>query len=258
MRTPRHLPPALLPALLAAVLLPSLAATVLSTATPAAAVATHPADLAADPAPGASTGPGAGTVTLRQVQVRSANEIARRQAALAARLTLVTTGSPALTGPDRAGLETLIRNDQSGLAALGGRIASDTDLGTAQADQRQIFTGYRVYALVLPQIRLVRADDALITQALPQLTDARSRLAAELARSGRTEQAAATMADLDRQVQTIRDDTSGLSAKVLALTPAQWNADHGVLAPARQSLLSARAALARARADIATVRALLA
>lgn len=200
---------------------------------------------------------GPGAVTLEAVKARSAREIARRQAALASRLTLITSGSPALASTDRGALATLIRTDQAGLAALGTTIAADTDLATARSDHQQIFTGFRIYALVLPQIRLVRANDALVSTALPRLTDAQSRLRSALAEAGKTDEAAAKMADLQAQIDTIRSNSSGLPARVLAFTPAQWNADHTVLAPARQSLQASRTALQQARADIMAVRAML-
>jgi hypothetical protein len=196
-------------------------------------------------------------VSLPALKARSAAQIARRQASLTARLTLVTNGSPALTPTDRAALITMIKNDQAGLAALGTKIAADTDLATARADHQQIFAGYRVYALLLPQIRLVRANDALINIALPRMTDAQARLQSALDKTGKAEEAAARMADLQVQIDTIRSKTSGLSAQVLAFTPAQWNADHTVLTPARQSLEASRAAIRKARADIVAVRALL-
>jgi hypothetical protein len=197
------------------------------------------------------------TTTLAGIKTRSASEIARRQTALAARLTLVTSSSPNLTAADRTALSTLITNDQAGLTALGTKIAADTDLATAKADHQQIFTGYRVFALALPQTRLVRANDALIAVALPRLTDAQTRLVTALAKAGKTDQAAAKMADLQAQITAIRTATDGLSGKVLGLTPAQWNADHTVLAGPRQSLASARTALQKARADIVAVRAML-
>lgn len=221
------------------------------------------ADLAADA--GTSTGgsprsqrrAAGGAATLDGIKARSAQEIARRQASLSARLTLVTSGSPSLTSADRTALTTMIKNDQAGLSALAAKIAADTDLATAKADHQQIFTGYRVYALLMPQVRLVRANDALIGVALPKLTDAQTRLRSALARTGKTDEAAAQMADLQAQIDAIRNSTTGLSAQVLALTPAQWNADHGVLEPSRKSLLSARTALQKARADIAAIRALI-
>ncbi len=198
-----------------------------------------------------------GEAGLTTVKARAATEISRRQASLSARLTLVTSASPGLTSADRTALTTLLQSDQTGLARLGGTIAADTDLATARADRQQIFTGYRVYALALPQVRLVRASDTLTTQALPRLTDAQQRLTSALAAAGKTDQAATAMADLQHQIDTIRSQTSGLSTTLLGYTPAGWNADHTLLQPARRSLESAVAALRAARSDIRAARTLL-
>jgi hypothetical protein len=224
-----------------------------------------------EPGTGPGVGPGVGpgaaaerrgarrpaVATLEAVKARSASQIARRQTDLASQLTLVTSGSPALTSADRQALASLIRTHQAGLAALGTKIAADTDLATARSDHQRILTGHRIYALVLPQIRLVRANDALTGIALPRLTDAQSRLRSALAEAGKTDEAAAKMADLQAQIDTISSSTSGLSARLLAFTPAQWNADHTVLAPSRQSLQACRTALQQARTDIVAVRAML-
>jgi hypothetical protein len=218
-------------------------------ATPQAAAVTRTA-VTADATP-------TGSAALAAVKKQAAAEIARRQTALSARLAELNGADPALTSSDRAALITLVKNDQSGLSALGAKIAADPELATARADRQQIFTGYRVFALALPQVRLVRASDALTGRAVPLLTDAETRLAAALAKSGETGEAAAKMADLQAQIQAIQDGTSGLSAKLLGFTPAQYNADHTLLSGPRQSLVSARSALRQARADIVAVRAML-
>lgn len=213
--------------------------------------------LAGGPRAGGGSGTTTGTATLAAIQARSAAAIAARQGALKARLAMVTSGSPHLTAAHRQALITLISNDQAGLAALGTKIAGDTDVATARADHQQIFTGYRVYALVLPQVRLVRVADAFTGAVLPRLTDARTRLAAAAAQQGKTDEVAAQLADLDAQIAAIRTATEPVADEVLALTPAQWNADHSVLAGPRQALLSAREATRKARADIVAIRKVL-
>ena len=234
------------------------------TTPPAPAAPAAPGAPAAPVAPAAPAAPAvgqrraaAGQATLEGIKTRSAAEIARRQGALSAQLILVTGKSPSLSDADRSALTTLIKNDQAGLQALGSKIAADTDLATAKADHQKIYTEYRVYALVIPQIRLVRANDALINVALPRLTDARSRLQSALTKAGKTDEASATMADLQTQIDLIRANSSGLSAQLLALTPAQWNADRSVLSGPRTTLQSSHAALEKARADIVAVRAML-
>ncbi|HET9657289.1 MAG TPA: hypothetical protein VFP72_18195 [Kineosporiaceae bacterium] len=233
---------------------------VLATAATPALAATAPAAVTGTPAVSGTPAPGTGPAA---VQKQAAAEIAARQTAITARLNQLSTGGnlstgdKGLTAADRQALITILTGDRSGLGTLGAKIAADTDLATARADRQKIFTGYRVFALAMPQVRLVRAADALTTEALPRLADAQARLQAALEKAGRSDQAAAQLADLGKQLDTLRSATSGLSAKLLAFTPAQYDADHDLLAPSRQSLLSAREALRQARADLVALRALL-
>ncbi|HEY8729014.1 MAG TPA: hypothetical protein VIL94_05490, partial [Acidothermaceae bacterium] len=68
-----------------------------------------------------------------------------------------------------------------------------------------------------------------------------------------TPEVQAAMADLATQITAIGAATSGLSATVLAFTPAQYDANHALLSPARASLATSRNDVKTARADITTV-----
>jgi len=63
----------------------------------------------------------------------------------------------------------------------------------------------------------------------------------------------ALMTDLGNQITAITSETSGLSGTVLAYTPAQYDANHALLSPARASLAISRNDSKTARNDIATV-----
>jgi hypothetical protein len=63
----------------------------------------------------------------------------------------------------------------------------------------------------------------------------------------------ALMTDLGNQITAITGATTGLSATVLAYTPAQYDANHALLSPARGSLAISRNDIKTARNDIATV-----
>ena len=115
-----------------------------------------------------------------------------------------------------------------------------------------------VFALVLPRVRLVVGADTA-TDAGARLTDVADKLADAIekaeAAGGDVSQA---KLDLDMMKAHI---ASGLAAAgsvppaVLGLTPADWNADHEVLTPARQSLREARADLKVARDLAQKIRA---
>ena len=205
--------------------------------------------------PTASARP-AGDAALARIQATSEAQIDRRLGALNAALAAIA-GNPVLTSGDKATLTTILTNDVSGLTALRATIAADTTAAVAREHEATIFTGYRVYALALPQVRFASAADGITGAAIPALTNAQKTLADLLAGvdSGKNTPAVqARMADLATQLGIATSKTDGLAATVLGYTPAQYNANHALLAPSRASLAAARTALAKARADVLAVK----
>jgi hypothetical protein len=203
----------------------------------------------------AETASAASEPTPAATKARAATAISVRLASLNAAISAVGTNR-VITSTDRTTLLTTLNGDLSGLTALRQKITADTDATQARADYRTIFTGYRVYALALPQARYAAAVDDITDTVLPRLTDALKRLAALLAGSAADHNSAdvqAAMTDLDKQILAITSTTTGLSASVLAFTPAQYNANHALLAGPRAQLRTARADVDAARKDIATV-----
>jgi hypothetical protein len=210
---------------------------------------------ATSPAPAVSPAPSHAPQTLAAVQKQAATDIARRLASLSVAINDVTN-STAISAADKTTLLATLNADVTGLTALGTKIAGDTTVQQAVTDFKTIFTGFRVYALALPQVHFAAAADTITVSVLPKLTDAQSKLAALLAGvdSGKdTPAVQALMTDLGNQIAAITSETSGLSATVLAYTPAQYDANHALLSPARASLAISRNDSRTARNDIATV-----
>jgi hypothetical protein len=210
---------------------------------------------ATSPAPAVSPAPSHAPQTLAAIKAKAAADIARRLASLSVAINDVTN-STAISAGDKTTLLATLNADVTGLTALGTTIANDTTVQQALADSKTIFTGFRVYALALPQVHFAAAADTITVTVLPKLTDAQSKLAALLAGpdSGKNTPAVqALMANLGNQITAITSETSGLSATVLAYTPAQYDANHALLSPARASLAISRDDIRTARSDIATV-----
>ena len=55
--------------------------------------------------------------------------------------------------------------------------------------------------------------------------------------------------EMNGQVTAATTGTSGVASTVLGYLPAQWNADHHLLAPAHGAVQAAVAAVAKARGD---------
>jgi hypothetical protein len=193
--------------------------------------------------------------TLASIQAAAAAAIARRLASLSVAINEVNNNA-VITPADKATLLATLNGDVTGLTALGVTIAADTTVKQAASDYSKIFTSYRVYALALPQVRFAAAADDMTGAVLPKLTDAQTKLAALLAGvdSGKnTPQVQAWMADLAKQITAIGTETNGLSATVLAYTPAQYDANHALLSPARAALAISRNDIKTARSDISNV-----
>jgi hypothetical protein len=210
---------------------------------------------ATSPAPAVSPAPSHAPQTLAAIKAQAATDIARRLASLSVAINDVTN-STAISAADKTTLLATLNADVTGLTALGTTIAGDTTVQQAVTDFKTIFTGFRVYALALPQVHFAAAADTITMSVLPKLTDAQSKLAALLAGvdSGKdTPAVQALMTDLGNQITAITSETSGLSATVLAYTPAEYDANHALLSPARASLAISRNDSRTARNDIATV-----
>ncbi|HUJ65823.1 MAG TPA: hypothetical protein VLX59_09815 [Acidimicrobiales bacterium] len=195
------------------------------------------------------------TATLDGIKARAATAISVRLASLS-KATPAVESNKWLTAPDKATLLNTLNADQSALTALGPKIQADTTVAQARTDYQSIFLDYRVYALALPQVRLAAATDDITGGVLPRLTDAQTRLQSLLSGPDSAKNTApvqTAMSDLGAKIQAITSTTSGLSATILALTPAQYDANHTVLAGPREAILNARADIVAARADVVTV-----
>jgi len=186
--------------------------------------------------------------------------ITMRLADLNARVTLVNQ-TPSIGASDRSALLSELNSTISGLQALNTTITNETSVTAFRTEAGDILSTYRVYALVLPQVHLVRASDemtAVVIPAFQQLeTDLQSRITAEQQQGKNVAVTTAAMTDLANQITAMQTDTSGVSATLLGFTPAQWNADHTIVSGPRHMLGSAFSAAGQALKDVRAVRAVL-
>jgi len=155
-----------------------------------------------------------------------------------------------VTDDHRAALTADIDATTARLQTLSDEIKADSNLATLRDHCRSIFLDNRVYALVLPRTRLVVGADTA-TAAGAKLSDVADKLAAAIDKAeaaGRdVTQAKADLAAMKAQIAAGTGAAGTVAGAILGLTPADWNANHDVLQPARQSLLTARADLRLAR-----------
>jgi hypothetical protein len=178
--------------------------------------------------------------------------ISARLTDLNARVALVNQ-STVFTTADKSALLSELTGTISGLQALATTIANETAVAAFHTEVAGIYANFRVYALVLPQVHLIRASDQLGAD----VTGFQKVQALLQARVNGNPAAAAPMADLATQITAIQTTTSGLSATLLGLTPAEWNANHTILSAPHQQVVTARKAAGQALDDIKAVRAVL-
>lgn len=193
--------------------------------------------------------------SLAQIQADGAAKTSQRIGSLTAGISAATANIHLSSG-DKSTILSTLNSDLGGMKSLQTKIAADTTRAEASADYKTIFTSYRVYVVALRQARYAAAASTLDSAVIPRLTDVHKRLTALLAgkdASKSTPALQASLADMDTQLTSASTSLSGLSDAVLAVTPAQYNSDHDVLAASKQKLTAARTALKQARQDAKTV-----
>lgn len=200
---------------------------------------------ASTPAP--TPKPSHAPATLAQVQAKGAAEIGKRLDALA-KATARAKAATGVSDGDRATVLTRFGATTTALTALKAKISADADLATAQADVKSIVTTYRVYAVVLPQARIALSSDRIGTVTVERLQKAHDRLADRPGVDDRK------LEQLQKDITAAEHDVSGLSAKALAVTPAQFDADHAVLTPLRDQAADARKAVKDAVSIVKSLR----
>jgi hypothetical protein len=183
-----------------------------------------------------------------EVKSRCLNQIDRRQKALS-ELKARLANAKFLTDAHQAALDAINEQTSSGLSSLADTIQSEDNFEQLKAECRQIVEGYRVFALVRPRARLVLAADRELT-AVTKLNGVADRIqsAIDKAKSeGRdTSKAEADLATMRAAITSASSHASGVYDAVIHLTPADYNANHGVLDAPRAEVRAARDSLKQA------------
>jgi hypothetical protein len=161
-----------------------------------------------------------------------------------------------LSADDKQTLKAEINSTISGLTALKTKLDADTTLVDARTDAKLILSDYRVYALVLPKVRLVKVADGQIAleAKFSDLSSTFMKRFAELKVAGRdTSALETTLANMNTKVSAAQTVSTAVQAKVIALKPSDYNSDHTILSGDRDQLKAAHDDLVAARADAKTI-----
>ena len=191
------------------------------------------------------------TRTLESVQTASKTATDKRETALSAAIAKLDVAK-GISASDKATLLDRLNADLAGMKDIEAKIAADTTLAAASADLKTIYTTYRVFAVAIPQARMVADIDRATSIEIPELTASQTKLAALLAGKDGSKSTAALqsdLADMTKQIAAANTELDGASGKVLAITPADYSSNKTVVTSARASVKTAKNDLRQARAD---------
>jgi hypothetical protein len=201
----------------------------------------------------ASAGTLAGAATtasppsLSGLQAKAAAAISLRVGDLNAAIAKVNAAQR--LGSDSAALTAYLQAPIAPLQALGQKIAGDTVESTAATDYASIFTNFRVLALALPASHIAGAADQIDVTTIPKLTALATKAATRVTLANQAV-LQPLINDLHGQITAAANATAGIAATELAATPAEWNANHGLLASGHSAAKSAENDATKARADL--------
>lgn len=192
---------------------------------------------------------------LTVIKTRGDQEISRRLSELS-KLTAVINNATKLTASDKSALSSEISGAVSGLTALKTTLDNETTLDAARTDAQSILTEYRVFALVMPKVHLLKIADDQVAAAT-KLSDAAIKLQTRLKSlktSGKDVTALqATLDDMTTNIASAQKISSTIQSSISSLQPTDYNSNHSVLVGDNAQLKASHASLVKARQDAQTV-----
>ena len=194
---------------------------------------------------------------IQTLKSRGDAEINRRLTSLNT-LTSAINATTKLSSSDQSALASEVSTEISGLTALKTKLDGDTDITVVRADIQSIFADYRVYALILPKVRILIAADRL-SIADTTLTNLATKIAAQITADQAAGKNVASLSTQLTQMQASIASATSIYSNVhdstINLQPSDYNTDHTVLAGKRTQLGQAATDLKNA---VATGKSLIA
>jgi hypothetical protein len=158
-------------------------------------------------------------------------EITRRLTTLSS-LTSKINAATKLTASDKTTLTNEVNSTISGLTTLKSQLDAETTVAAAKIDVANIYSEYRVYALVAPKVGLIKvADDQQVVESkLTALsTKLQARITADQTAGKDVTALQADLTDLNAKVSASQTISSNIESSVINLEPTDYNSNHAVL-----------------------------
>lgn len=144
-----------------------------------------------------------------------------------------------LSAANKAALTAEVAAAKAGLTTLKAKLDANTTLAAAQADEKLIFTDYRVYMLVAPKVHILKvADNQLNKQAA--LTIFANLLKTKAATSSQASTLVPQIDDMIAKIAAATKLTQNVEDKVLPLKPSDYNSNHALLVQYLKDLKTAQ------------------
>jgi len=193
---------------------------------------------------------------LAAIKTKGSQEIDRRLTKLNGLSTKISAATK-LSAADKAALTTQVTTEISGLTTLKTTLNAETTLAGAKADVLSIVSDYRVYALIVPKVYLIKvADDQQVNEAkiaaiLPKIQTA---LTTAKNNGKNVADLQLKLSDATAKQQAAEAISVSIQTKVITLQPTDYNSDHTILSGDKDQLVTARADLKAAVSDLAAIR----
>lgn len=176
---------------------------------------------------GGSSGacPSKGTLNLTQIITKGNAEIERRLTTLN-KLDSLITASVKISSSDKTALTNEVNNEISGLNTDKTTLDAATTICAAREAAQSIFSEYRVYALVVPQVFLIKAADRQQTIEA-QLNTIYTGLVSAI--SSPTSTQTSELEQLNTEITDATSLSQTAEKDIIALNPSDYNTDHTLL-----------------------------
>jgi len=168
-------------------------------------------------------------------------EITRRLTTLT-NLTSKINAATKLSDSDKTALTNEVSTTASDLTTLKTQLDSETTLAGAKTDVQNIYSEYRVYALVAPKVSLIKvADDQQAVEA--KLTTLAQKLQGRITANQQAGKDVTSLqsqlTDMTTNITTAQNISTAVEASVIKLQPTDYNNDHTILSGYRDQLKTA-------------------
>ena len=160
-----------------------------------------------------------------------------------------------LTQSQKNDFVSTLQTNISSLSSLRVKIDGDTDIATLRVDVKSVINQYRIFAVLEPQIMIMKTSD-IIDNSIPKFTTFAAKLNTRIQSAQASGKNVSALVTAYTDVQSKISDASAQSknayALVVNLTPANYPVNT-VMQSARTDLKTGFADLKLARADIQTI-----